>query len=91
MMQHPATKGIWFAGAMPLRRGTGTRFAKKGDTVGKQGCCADKSCNPKTCMDLPDGKICGVCYHFIRCSTIYGHKDSDTYCDWFPRRFLEAK
>jgi len=52
-----------------------------------QGCCADKSCTPKTCMDLPDANTCGDCVHVKRCCAIFGHKPEDVYCDWFPRRF----
>ena len=51
------------------------------------GCCADKSCTKKTCMTLPDGLTCGDCVHIHRCKAIYGHVESDTSCDWFPRRF----
>jgi hypothetical protein len=53
------------------------------------GCCADKACTPATCMDLPEGKTCGDCFHAERCKAIFGHQDTDTYCDWFPRRFRE--
>lgn len=53
------------------------------------GCCADKACKPNTCMELPAGKTCGHCVHERRCCTIFGHEPSDTYCDWFPRRFRE--
>lgn len=53
------------------------------------GCCADKACNTNTCMELPSGKTCGHCVHERRCCAIYGHTPSDTYCDWFPRRFAE--
>lgn len=56
-----------------------------------QGCCADKKCTPETCMDLPAGKTCGDCVREYRCCAIFGHKPEDTYCDWFPRRFREAK
>ena len=38
-------------------------------------------------MVLPEGKTCGDCVHFRHCSGLFGHKVSDTYCDWFPRRF----
>jgi len=54
------------------------------------GCCADKSCTPKTCMNLPDGKTCGDCVHIKRCKSIFGHTETDTVCDWFPRRFQEV-
>ena len=54
-----------------------------------QGCCADKACTPKTCMDLPDGKTCGDCVHIKRCKAIFGHTETDTVCDWFPRKFRQ--
>lgn len=53
------------------------------------GCCADKSCTPKTCMNLPDGKTCGDCVHIERCEGIFGHTETDTVCDWFPRKFRQ--
>jgi len=53
------------------------------------GCCADKACNDATCMALPVGKTCGHCVHKRRCCMIFGHTPTDTYCDWFPRRFQE--
>jgi len=53
------------------------------------GCCVDKKCTPDTCMTLPEGKTCGDCFHGPRCFAIFGHKASDTFCDWFPRKFRE--
>jgi len=53
------------------------------------GCCVDKACTSETCMQLPEGKTCGHCFHAYRCNVLFGHKDTDTYCDWFPRRFRE--
>lgn len=53
------------------------------------GCCADKACNDKTCMELPSGKTCGNCVHERRCCAMFGHTPTDTYCDFFPRRFAE--
>lgn len=53
------------------------------------GCCADEACTDATCMALPEGKTCGDCVHVYRCTTMFGHSPSDTYCDWFPRRFRE--
>ena len=53
----------------------------------KHGCCSDKACTDKTCMELPAGKTCGHCVHERRCCTIFGHTPTDTFCDWFPRRF----
>lgn len=55
-----------------------------------QGCCADKKCTPETCMNLPMGITCGDCSHIGRCKAIFGHAETDTVCDWFPRRFLAA-
>lgn len=40
-------------------------------------------------MDLPAGKTCGDCVHERRCCMIFGHKPSDTYCDWYPIVFRE--
>lgn len=40
-------------------------------------------------MELPAGKTCGHCVHERRCVLMFGHKPTDTYCDWFPRRFSE--
>ena len=53
------------------------------------GCCTDKACNAKTCMALPEGKTCGDCVNCRRCTLMFGHTPTDTYCDWFPRRFAE--
>ncbi len=53
------------------------------------GCCADKACTDKTCMELPKGKTCGDCYAFRHCEAFYGHTKTDTYCDFYPRRFRE--
>ncbi|MGK4342562.1 hypothetical protein ACSMFT_15425 [Ectopseudomonas oleovorans] len=40
-------------------------------------------------MELPAEKTCGDCVHERRCCLIFGHTPTDTYCDWFPRRFRE--
>lgn len=53
------------------------------------GCCADKACSDKTCMELPAGKTCGDCAHVRHCIAFYAHTETDTYCDFFPRRFVE--
>jgi hypothetical protein len=53
------------------------------------GCCADKACDDKTCMELPAGKTCGDCAHVRHCMAFYAHTLTDTYCDFFPRRFKE--
>jgi hypothetical protein len=39
-------------------------------------------------MTLPENKTCGDCSHIARCKAIFGHVESDTYCDWFPIRFI---
>lgn len=41
-------------------------------------------------MKLPKGITCGDCYHIRRCKAIYGHTETDTYCDWSPSRFWPA-
>ncbi|WP_369464029.1 hypothetical protein [Citrobacter braakii] len=42
-------------------------------------------------MRLPAGVTCGKCHHILRCKIIYGHTESDTYCDWSPSRFIPVK
>lgn len=37
-------------------------------------------------MLLPAGKSCGDCAHISRCKAIFGHTETDTYCDWSPSR-----
>ncbi|SMH60469.1 hypothetical protein [Azospirillum agricola] len=36
---------------------------------------------------LPAGTTCGDCAHIRRCSAMFGHDATDTYCDWAPSRF----
>lgn len=55
----------------------------------KHGCCTDKKCTPDTCMELPEGKTCFDCSNYKRCHMLCGHQATDTYCDWFPRRFVQ--
>ncbi|MFA5036983.1 MAG: hypothetical protein WC479_07390 [Candidatus Izemoplasmatales bacterium] len=38
-------------------------------------------------MQLPEGKNCGDCFFFLRCSKIYGHIAQDEVCDWLPSQF----
>lgn len=38
-------------------------------------------------MKLPQGVTCGDCMNMRRCKLIYGHVESDTYCDWSPSVF----
>lgn len=35
-------------------------------------------------MRLPAGVTCGNCHHIRRCKAMFGHTESDTYCDWSP-------
>jgi hypothetical protein len=56
----------------------------------EQGCCVDRRCSETTCMNLPPGTTCGDCRHITRCGAIFGHVPTDTYCDWFPRKFSPA-
>lgn len=39
-------------------------------------------------MRLPAGVTCGNCHHIQRCKAIFGHTETDTYCDWSPSRFV---
>ncbi len=39
-------------------------------------------------MRLPVGVTCGICQHIRRCKAIFGHVETDTYCDWSPSRFV---
>lgn len=55
------------------------------------GCCVDGSCTENTCMRLPEGSQCGDCVYVSRCTTLFGKKETDTQCDWFPRRFLKGQ
>mgnify|MGYP005606681655 FL=1 len=38
-------------------------------------------------MKLQPGVTCGDCRHIKRCKSIFGHVETDTYCDWSPSRF----
>lgn len=42
-------------------------------------------------MRLATGTTCGDCAHIRRCNSIFGHVETDTYCDWSPSRFAKAK
>lgn len=52
------------------------------------GCCADNACTQASCMALPAPTTCGECANFKHCAAFYAHKADDTYCDFFPRRFV---
>ena len=41
-------------------------------------------------MNLPKGVTCGDCVHIRRCKGMFGHTETDTYCDWSPSRFYPA-
>jgi hypothetical protein len=41
-------------------------------------------------MRLPVGVTCGDCRHIKRCKAMFGHVETDTYCDWSPSRFVAA-
>ena len=41
-------------------------------------------------MQLPKGVTCGDCVHARRCTLMFGHTETDTYCDWSPSRFHAA-
>jgi hypothetical protein len=41
-------------------------------------------------MRLPVGTTCGDCAHISRCKAIFGHVETDTYCDWSPSRLRVA-
>lgn len=42
-------------------------------------------------MKLQPGVTCGDCFHIYRCKSIFGHVETDTYCDWSPSRFAPKK
>ncbi|THD06158.1 hypothetical protein [Rhodanobacter lindaniclasticus] len=42
-------------------------------------------------MRLPAGMTCGDCVHIYRCKAMFGHVETDTYCDWSPSRFRAAQ
>ncbi|CEJ64024.1 hypothetical protein I5370_21770 [Citrobacter sp. FDAARGOS_156] len=42
-------------------------------------------------MRLPKGSSCGNCYHIRRCKAMFGHTETDIYCDWSPSRFIPVK
>lgn len=42
-------------------------------------------------MRFPSATTCGDCVHIRRCKAIFGHVESDTYCDWSPSRFQRSE
>ena len=41
-------------------------------------------------MRLPAATTCGDCVHIQRCKGMFGHVETDTYCDWSPSRLHVA-
>jgi len=56
----------------------------------RHGCCKDGKCTPGTCMELPTGKTCGGCANVVTCTKLFGVETTNTWCDWFPRKYVEA-
>lgn len=54
----------------------------------KNGCCADRSCTPASCMILPHDMTCSDCVYAVKCLALFGAKGRSTSCDFFPRRFV---
>lgn len=59
------------------------------------GCCVDLACSradptKPPCMALGDGLACKDCVHMLRCTSIFGAKPENTYCQFFPSRFRAA-
>jgi hypothetical protein len=58
------------------------------------GCCVDKlagsgkPCTEATCMELPKGQTCGDCRTLNHCVAFYAVTPENTWCDFFPRRFV---
>lgn len=42
-------------------------------------------------MRLPKGSSCGSCHHIRRCKAMFGHTETDTYCDWSPSHFIPVR
>lgn len=42
-------------------------------------------------MRLANGVSCGNCHHIRRCKAMFGHIETDTYCDWSPSRFIPSQ
>lgn len=39
-------------------------------------------------MRLPPATTCGDCVHIPRCKAMFGHVETDRFCDWSPSRFI---
>lgn len=58
--------------------------------IGYVSCCVDSQCNAATCMNLPEGKTCGDCFHIRRCRMFgFTSSEKNKHCDFFPRRFKD--
>ncbi len=42
-------------------------------------------------MDLPQGKTCSDCHHIRRCTLLIDVDATNTWCDWFPIRFIQKE
>lgn len=42
-------------------------------------------------MLLPDGITCLSCHHCKRCMALFGQKETDTSCQFYPSRFSQIK
>ena len=40
--------------------------------------------------DIPDGKTCRDCFHFVHCHFLIRVTGSEVACDWVPSRFLQS-
>jgi len=41
-------------------------------------------------MELPEGKTCGDCIHWIRCNGLFMCKPEEVVCDFAPSRFVDC-
>lgn len=53
--------------------------------------CPNKKKCRHQCMDLPEGKTCGDCFHVARCVMMFGAKPENTSCDFEPVRFRQKE
>lgn len=40
-------------------------------------------------MKLPEGKTCADCLHCRKCTSMFGAKPENNYCDFYPVRFVQ--
>jgi hypothetical protein len=67
---------------------------KDRDELLASGKCAGRylpCCDASTCMKLDEGKSCADCKHERTCREMFGGDPKNTNCQWFPRRFLQAR